>query len=344
MKNKILILLALTYLLFSCKDKEEIKTFQLSCISTMQDNEILGNPSDLILIDSALIVLDKIGKEPFHLYNTISEKYVASTGRYGEGPLEYNNLGKLYTLDNYIYVYDVNVKRCYKLQLDSFNLRNVSTKAIWQGDTLIHFYTLPMKNGDFFCFGSYKDNRIKIVDRNGQLKESLFEYPYRDNTERQLKPKLRSLAYRGPADKKPNEDSFVQVMSNSDMIFIYQTINNKVEVKEIINSYPTYKTEEDETGYSVPISAHTPHCYLDVATTNRYIYLLYSGKTYADKGMDSFYGEQIFVYDWKGTPICKLDLDLSAKLICPSPDDDFLYTISLNPDYKVTKYRLPAMK
>ena len=343
MKRTSLILITIC-ILFSCKEAKKPDSIGLAHIATMQDDDIIARPFDLAIKDSILFVSTRGAETAFHLYSTNQEKHLASVGNYGNGPMEFGQLRKLYTLNNDIYTYDVSTKRFYQLDFNYSPPYKFSAKEIWKNDTINHRHIFPMNNGNFFCTGVYRDNRIKIVDKQGKLQKSLFEYPYRDASEKAINPRVRAMAYSGSIAAKPSGDAFVQATGNGNMIFIYKLKDGDITVKEIIKSYPTYKPQEGNSGYSAAMPANAKRYYSDVTATNQYIFLLYSGKTFKDNGMDALYGDWILVYNWEGDLVRKLHLDLPTELICASPDNNFLYTVSLNPDYKVIKYKLPAIE
>lgn len=340
----IYIFFVLLLLFCSCEhnNKETIKTYSLNHELIMTDADIIGSPLDLIIKDTLLIVLDKT-EEPFLLYDITKSKHIASLGSYGNGPKEFNSLHQITSLEEKMFVYDTNLSTLYSIDFGSVNRLNYNVNKIWKQDSLIHFYVLPYKNNQYISYGSYSDQMIKLLNKEGNVIHDYLEYPYKDEKEKAIKPHIRSLAYRGIVINKPDGTKSVQAMSYCNIVIVSSLENNHITKKEITKTYPEYKIEEDDFGYSVPISAYSPQCYIDVAATNEYIYLLYSGKTFAKDKHDSLHGNSIFVYDWELNPICKMLLDLPTYMISPTIENKSLYTISLNPDYKVVKYKLPPL-
>ncbi len=191
--------------------------------------------------------------------------------------------------------------------------------------------------------GIYEDNQIKLLDDKGCVMESLFEYPYRDENEKKLSNLNRFLAYQGCAVNSPNGTNFIHACSSCNYITAFSMIDSKLHKKEKINSYPTYKIENKEDLHSTSFSAHSPMGYMDVSATDEYIYLLYSGKSYAKHNNDVFCGNIVKIYNWDLEYICELHLDLSTYNICATEDNQLLYTVSLAPDYKVVKYEIPQL-
>jgi len=75
-----------------------------------------------------------------------------------------------------------------------------------------------------------------------------------------------------------------------------------------------------------------PIYYLDVSATERYAYVLYSGKNYKDAKDRAFLGKKIEVYDKKGRHVKDLNLDIEIQMMCVSSNDSKIYAIALQPD------------
>ena len=82
--------------------------------------------------------------------------------------------------------------------------------------------------------------------------------------------------------------------------------------------------------------------YIDVYTTEQYVYALYSGKTIKDATSGAFESNQVLVFDWSGNPVTKYALDIFVTEICISPDDAVLYAISNKPDPELIYFNLKS--
>lgn len=337
---KSICLTILLLILLSCEEKSKTDTFSLTHDIVLTDDNIIGKPLDLVIKDSLIIILDKTDN-PFLIYDITNNEHIKSFGNYGNGPLEFNSLYQITSINDQLLTYDTNLNTLYSIDFGTPSHLNYKVNKIWRKDTLVNFFVLPAKNKQYISYGSYPDYMIKLLNNRGEIQESYFEYPYKDENERNIKPHLRSLAYRSNVINNPDGTKFVQAMNFCDMIIATFWNGQVLTKKEMCKTYPEYRIEEDKFGYSVPISAHSSKCYLDVAATNKYIYVLYSGKNFAEDKYDSLYGNIIFVYNWDLNCIAKIYLDLPTYQICPTKDDCSLYTISLVPDYKIVKYTIP---
>lgn len=72
----------------------------------------------------------------------------------------------------------------------------------------------------------------------------------------------------------------------------------------------------------------TRYAFVNGAVTDKYIYLLYSGKL--NSGIHPEYGKYIYQYDWSGDPIKKWVLDREILSLGLSHDDKTLYAYDPN--------------
>jgi hypothetical protein len=67
----------------------------------------------------------------------------------------------------------------------------------------------------------------------------------------------------------------------------------------------------------------TRFAYLSGVTTDKYIYLLYSGNQHESKNKD--YGKTIFVFDWDGKPILRINLPVYVSGFTVSKTDEQIF-------------------
>ena len=129
-------------------------------------------------------------------------------------------------------------------------------------------------------------------------------------------------------------------VNNADMLSFYSYENGNVRlIKEMLNSFPDYKYDKENQRY-LGVSRHNPDAYLWGCGTDEYIYLLYSGKNYADDGEKTFVSSQIEVYNWEGEKVKTLMLDIPIQGMVVSEDDSTMYAIALNPEPQIVAFDL----
>lgn len=84
--------------------------------------------------------------------------------------------------------------------------------------------------------------------------------------------------------------------------------------------------------------------YVDAYTTEKYIYLLYSGRVSRNSDLESIersiLSNHILVFTWDGEPVVEYETDVDLKNFCVSDSDDILYAIAYTPDPQLVSFVL----
>ena len=105
------------------------------------------------------------------------------------------------------------------------------------------------------------------------------------------------------------------------------------------DKFNDYKYDNENKRFS-GFSAYSPVGYLYACGTEKNVYLLYSGKSYAEAGDKAFISSQIEVYNWEGEKVKTLMLDIPIKSMVVSEDDKTVYAISMNPEPQIVTFNL----
>lgn len=351
-KNIIDIILSLSFtgLLFSCTAKNEKvtkwdKAFgnsqRLSSSSVCTSDDImLGRPFLMRYADSSLIVYDDIGDNLFTLIDLADGEKMYRFGKKGEGDNEFLQVFSFSGMlgDTCIGVYDSN-RHC----LRKINLRQVKQEQeiypVIADDTLMSLKIFPTKYGTYLGMGFYEKNMLSLSSSDSR--RYFYEYPYKDMNEKKIPNRLRGMAYQGNICLNKSLDKFLYVVRTAPIIQIYEITENEIRrTYEWTGAYPEYQTEETAQYRSAPISVENKMAFINAYATNRFIYLLYSGKSFREAKMATFESNTVYQLTWEGKPVRKLELDFPATLICVSNEDDTLYALVNKGEMEIVKYSL----
>ena len=99
---------------------------------------------------------------------------------------------------------------------------------------------------------------------------------------------------------------------------------------------------DESTQYKINgLDANVTH-YWGISASEKYVYILYSGRTPYQVGSDNNKGNyyiHVEKYDWNGQPIAKYKLDKWGYFTVDE-EDNFLYLVSTNDDSSFFKYKL----
>lgn len=337
-------LLPLTFLVFllSCSQTAErndinklfsdCDTIEYTVLST--DEHLWGKPFSMKYIDSMLFVYDDIaGEDIFHLVDLNHRNKVLGLGKKGQGknefimPMEYLPCG-----DTAIAVFDYGNKKLFNLNIDDF-LNQRKESDVWYKDIFPGTVKLfPTKFNTLLSFGFY-DDCMFYLQKGNEIIQKFGEFPYRDTKEKQIENRLRGLAYQGILHNNPSNDKFVYAVNNAEIVYFYHIDSLSVrKVSEYKYSYPKYEPRQENNMRATPISGDNIRAFIDATTSDNFVYLLYSGKTYKKDGLKSFEGNIIYVFDWMGNAYKKIFLNLPVFRFCVDRNDNTIYAFSNNPD------------
>ncbi len=168
-----------------------------------------------------------------------------------------------------------------------------------------------------------------------------FEYPSKDSREKAIPSRLRGMAYQGTLCSNQSLDKFLYVVRSAPIFMLYSVNKNTIEkTYEWIAGYPKYVTEETNKYRSAPMDASNKISFIGAYATNNYVYLLYSGKSIKDAGVDAFKANVIYRLSWEGKPMNKFELDYPLTNFCVSDDDDILYALADKGELELVQYAL----
>ena len=153
------------------------------------------------------------------------------------------------------------------------------------------------------------------------------------------------MAYQGTIATNPKKTKCVYASLDGEIIHFYDIKENNISIiNKIEKAYPRYKPEDNGgMSYSATASWESVLGYISIATTDKYVYALYSGKTYQELkegGTLSLAAEQVRVFDWTGNIINTYKLDVPCRYITASNNDDRLWAIVVTPDINLIYFDL----
>lgn len=348
---KTIIILLFVALFCSCNKNKTIdveslfpQTRNLHYKQKKYSDLIMGRISDIHLVNNKLFMMEENGDSCFYIIDMVEDRYVGGFGKKGQGPDEFLQPYHFqYYSDSILAVFDLWKGSLIGLKANSVSLGYLQNYNIMRLDSVMCHSFVATKYNTYIAMGGYKDCLFRMLDPKGHRINDFFEYPYKDEYEKSLSNRLRAMAYQGKVLTNPSMDKLVFAVSYSPIISFYQITPRSLKLlASIISAYPEYKPEETSNSMSAAMSRNNKIGYIDVYTTEQYVYALYSGKTIKDAASGAFESNQVLVFDWSGNPVTKYALDIFVTEICISPDDAVLYAISNKPDPELIYFNLKS--
>ena len=339
MRTHVFLATCLLALLFSCstkKEQEEVIIQSLTHEVLMGDEYLIGRINDMALMNDSIPVVINVRSDNAFQVLDYSRKKVLEVGNVGQGPDDFLlSFGLSSGMENTFSANDVNRRRFSTVHL---NLEDDSWRVEHhlKFDSLMHIYVQPIANNRYVATGIYDDCHLMLLDEKGKPLKGFGEWPYQDEQEKKVPGKIRASVYQGKLEVSPSGDKLVFAVASGDMLYFYRILPNG-ELELISKHENTYAHYNHTTG------AHygtAPFSNIDACATDDYVYTLYAGRSLKEHGMKCFQGNLIRVYDWKGTLVKKLQLDVDVEQIVVSKDDRKIYAIADLPDPVLVVFEL----
>jgi hypothetical protein len=170
------------------------------------------------------------------------------------------------------------------------------------------------------CDSDYKIALLHLP--SGNITEQLI--PYSSN-ERGVVSRETKSAYESYLFVKPSGDKCVLACRYADQIEIVDISQKTSKIIRGPEGFtPDVVAVTDILGKRISTRGEsTRYAFLGGQATDRFIYLLYSGNNHQTEHL--YYGRYLYVYDWNGRPIQRLEFKSDVLRFAVSADDKRLY-------------------
>lgn len=303
---------------------------------------IWGHPSAMRYLHSMIFVFDEKADNLFHLIDCRETDSIIHFGVKGQGvnefitPFDFQVMG-----DTALSVFDLAKRELFLLSPSQIK-RGVEVYPSLFKDTIPNVIkVLATKFHSFVSLGFYEECMFKYRGRDIDSVQNIGHYPYKDAGEQAVNGIVRAMAYQGTLNINPSNDKFVYAVNSADILYFYEINPQHVkQVRKYEFNHPEYTPMGEKGGWSAAISADNKMTFMASATTDKYVYLLYSGKSIREADLKVFSGNVIYVFDWLGNAIKKIVLDVPIEEFCVNGDDSEIYAFSNLPEPTLIKFAL----
>lgn len=160
-----------------------------------------------------------------------------------------------------------------------------------------------------------------------------LDYPY-PSVKTDAGTSFKAKAFAGVLYRHPNRSRFVY--SNASWgryAFVFDLNGDRVENIALLSDVlPQYGVARD--GLNISYDKRLPYCY-KVQAGEKHIYMMYNDFTLDDfrkdkriDGLTMNYYKHVLVFDWEGSPVKRLNLDIPIWGFCVDRGEDYIYAIT----------------
>ncbi len=294
------------------------------------------HPNDMGLYqDSILCLVNSTGRQKHHfaLYNLSQKAFISPRLAYGRKAGRALSFLSYGIEKQYVWAYDINKEKIIFAGVDSawerdHPLKERSVPKFYYSVQLLNDTTL-LASGDYYA--DHDNYKISILDLlTGKTIRQLI--PYSDSSSAPY-TRAQKMAEESFLFVKPTKDKCVLACRYADRIEIVDLHSGK---STMVQGPEGFESDMQEfTGNDgIKISTRGPetrYAFVGGAMTNHCIYLLYSGNK--DKTNLPYYGQYIYVYDWNGKPVQRLELKNKVLDFTVTADDSLIYTYNPRSKY-----------
>lgn len=326
--------------MIGCGDKESEKKdiYELTKNvkgSVLIHSDQLIDPWVISNIDSLLIIGNKKGDPLIEVYD-YEGKLKNKLMKRGKKPNEIIMIGSFQAdyLNNRIYVYDLFDKKLFSLPIDKILKRDYQPQLLYDFKKIIlptSSYEKVYVCNDFFIAESRSpQGRFLISDNSGKKIKFTANYPNKVDTS--LSDKENAYLYAGTIALSPDKSKLAFATYNAGLLDFFKF--DPAELKPLWKNHEFLPTDlkrmqvEGGNNTVIAYSNKSVSGYPDISVTDRFVYSIFSGKTFETN--DYNFSNVIRVTSWDGKKRYKLILDRSINRISVSKDDSKIFAISKN--------------
>lgn len=311
---------------FSCKQIQKNRKDNLYIYASHEYilPDSLLSPRDICILDSLIIVKEESNQYMYSVFRLPELEYMASFGEKGEGPKDLIFPERMRIINDTIFIYDRALCKLNLLYISPEG--NVKYSYGYNNYRFAGLYNIIYLNDSLFVGFNYSnDTRISIIDNDSLYMASVC-YPQDDL---QISNIQKSLVYQGSMLKHPYKNKFVFASLYGRVLEIFQLNGDNKDMSIVASRYEMFPECEpcDATNrISANFTENNVTGFLAVSSSEKYIYLLYSGRTIKDKNKN--FSNTIEVYDWNGDYVKTIKLNKELSSFCISSDETYVYGVS----------------
>ncbi|MCG8468060.1 MAG: TolB-like 6-bladed beta-propeller domain-containing protein [Gemmatimonadetes bacterium] len=303
----------------------------------------LALPGELQLVANRLVVVDHRAEKNVHIIDAQDGTRIASIAGVGEGPREIMYPGSIMVdVEGDVWILDVRTRRMLLLDLNK-----VTDPTDWAVTTVSFGGDVPnvgdarwVSPEQLVATGLFLRGRFGVLNSKGELLAEIAPTP----SWREMPVTVAQQLYRSFLDVKPDRSRFVAATQHFGQIEVFLPDGTlDLTIEGPIPVTPSFELFEGRRNFpSVAMDRHSRRAYVDIVTSQKYIYALFAGRTFDEAGIRANYARDIHVFAWGGELVSVIRLDRDVATFTVDEDGGRIFAVQHHPAPQIVKFELPA--
>jgi hypothetical protein len=285
------------------------------------------------LVDSSLIIFNVNEGAKYFLNNysltngQVSKGYLSM----GKGPGQAIGARGIGTCGNSLWIQDISLKKILTIN-KAKALSNKTVDYFSEYPVKDDYYMIAFKDSLHYFGVGHENSAFKVQEIELFSGKKINEFGSFEKVPDNIKFGSFKAAHQCFIHVKPSGEKIVLAYRFTDAIEIFDIRTQK---SFIMHGPEKFDVEFQTAGSQMHRTNKTRFAFVSGGgtVTDNYIYMLYSGDLTQNEG--SIYAKCIYVFDWNGNPIRKLNFDGQIEGIAVSKDDKTLYAYDVNSGFLI---------
>jgi len=327
--RKIAFFILLTVVWISCDHQKKSIVFiheeHVSC-EPLKNSPLMGIPMSMEVFNNELFISDFHGDSLIIRYDLKSQ---TETGRFapnGNGPGEFISPVLFFISDSALFIHSLGNMTFGYYPGSIYEGHESVFKPMFNAKEMVN-HMFPIDSRRVLATGLFEQGRYAIFNHHGELVSYFGSYPEYLEGEKDRSAIAKAMFHQVNFEANYHHKKLI-CLSNHVLEILDFSSEVPKSVESILLSPYDYEYSTNQIIYSNR-KGQTSAGAIAIGSTENYVYVVYNPNTPENKLTPA--DNEIWVFDWKGTPVKKLIPDKNIKNIV-AINDHLLYGISDLPD------------
>jgi hypothetical protein len=310
--------------------------------SVLYGGDKLSRPQSVSVMGDRVLVGDHPSPHALHVISRANGEYLASWGREGKGPGEFDALWGIQPAANgTAWLFDPQQARLSLLDLNALLAggQNPLRRMVMLRGEFIPMSALWMSDSLLVSSGLFSGGRLAHFDASGNARRVVGPLPPAPPN---VPAPVAQHAYTGTLVRHPSRPLLAIGTRHADRVEIYRATGELVTVARGPARFePVYQAAVRGEAPVMASGDDLRFGYVDLFAAGDRLYALYSGVKRGERPGRASFGGEVHVFDWDGRLRARYALDQLVLALAVDSAGRTLYAVRHDPEPAVLRFSLP---